>query len=154
MTKIRPALIGDIPAMGNLWAELVLEELPKARPDISRWCQIQHMLISNPDYHAWVSEDNGEVTGFTNGMVQVDIQTGQRYMDGGHLFVTKQHRKGMAGLKLHRVCYRVCRDNGARFVRRKVSAFNKRMVDRMNKHLGNGHTIIEYIVDETIGGTK
>lgn len=153
MTSIRPATIEDIPTLGDLWAQLVLEEIPDASPNIKRWCDMQRALMANPDYHVWVSEVDGEVSGFTNGLILDDIQTRERYMDGGHLFVSKQYRDGFSGMKLHRLCYRICKENSARFVRRKVSAFNQRMVERMKKGLGNGHIIREYIVDEMIGGT-
>jgi hypothetical protein len=57
-------------------------------------------------------------------------------------------------MKLHRNSLNVARDVKAKYLRRKVSANNKRMMERLTNSLGKTHFIKEYIVDEMIGGAR
>jgi len=145
--SLRRATADDIPDMANLWAALVREENPKARPDVKMWCGLQEHLINNDNYHCYVVEIAGQIVGFNNGLLLTDMETGETYLEGGHFYVLPDHRKSMAGFKLHRNGMDVARATGAKFLRRKVSAGNKRMMDRLNRGIG---TIKEYVVDEGV----
>ena len=150
MSMIRRAIVNDIPAIGKLWACLVLEENPGSHPDIGRWCEIQKDLFKLKHYHIFVTEEDGKVVGFNNGLVLTDLETGETYVDGGNFYVLPEYRKGSSGMKLHRNSLNVARDVKAKYLRRKVSANNKRMMDRLTNSLGKTHFIKEYIVDEMI----
>ena len=152
MIKIRKATQNDIPAMADMWVALVLEENPSARPDVKRWCDMQRQLFGMSNYFVFVTEDNGKVVGVNNGLFLTDMETGEPYVDGGNFYVIPEYRNGVSGMKLHRNSLNVTRNLGAKFLRRKVSAKNKRMVDRFMA--GKTHLLKEYIVDEMIGGTK
>ncbi len=138
--------------MGKLWVSQVIEENPNAKPDVQSWCDIQRKLFSLKGYQTCIAEEDGEMVGFNNGLFLTDIETNEPYIEGGNFYVLPQYRKGLAGMKLHRNTFNVCRRLGAKFLRRKVSAQNKRMVDRFTKMDGKKHFIKEYIVDEMIGG--
>jgi GNAT superfamily N-acetyltransferase len=154
MSMIRRATINDIPAIGRLWASLVIEENPGAHPDIERWCEIQKDLFNLKNYHVFVTEEDGQVVGFNNGLVLTDLETGDIYVDGGNFYVLPEYRKGSSGMKLHRNSLNMARVVNAKYLRRKVSANNKRMMERLNDSLGKTHFIKEYIVDEMIGGER
>ena len=152
MSKIRKATHEDIDAIGKLWAALVIEENPNAHPNIERWKDIQRQLFGLNNYYIYVAEENGEVIGFNNGLFLVDIETNEPYIDGGNFYVLPKYRKGLSGMRLHRNSFEVAKSLGAKFMRRKVSANNKRMMDRLTSHAGKSHFVKEYIVDEMVGG--
>lgn len=154
MVNLRPATIDDILDMSKLWVALVMEENPNANPDSQRWIDIERKMFDLKDYYAFVVEENGNVVGFNDGLLLTDLETNEPYIQGGSFYVLPQYRKGPCGIKLHRNSFQVARNIGAKFLRRKVSANNKRMVDRFIKMDGKKHFIKEYIVDEMIGGTK
>lgn len=153
MIQLKRAGREDIRAMGELWSALVLEECPSACPHVSKWNRMQEDLIGLPSYYAFVAHENGNAVGFINGLILTDIETGETYVDGGHLFVLPQYRKSRAGALLHRKTYDVAKENGAKFLRRKVSTKNERMIRRMQKRMGTKYFIKEYVVDELMEGT-
>jgi len=153
MITIRPGNHKDIPTLSRLWAALVLEENPDAKPDREAWAQMQAGLIGRENYVMALAVVDGEIVGYANGMFTVDMVTGTPFMQGGNLFILPQYRKGEAGRRLHRASLKDSKVMGAQFMRRKVSASNKRMVRRMKKGLAsNKYHIKEYVVDEIIGG--
>jgi hypothetical protein len=150
MSGIRKATIEDIHHMSRLWAALVMEENPEAKPDRRAWENMQKRLFALRNYYAYVAENGNGVVGFNNGLVLTDMETGERYVEGGNFYVLPEHRMGFAGRMLHRNSFQVAKSVGAKFLRRHVSTKNQRMVDRMMK--SRKHVVKEYIVDEMIGG--
>jgi hypothetical protein len=53
-------------------------------------------------------------------------------------------------MRLHRNSLKVVKDLGAKYLRRKVSFNNKRMMERLTSNLGKTHFIKEFVVDEMI----
>jgi GNAT superfamily N-acetyltransferase len=150
--KLRRAIIDDLLAMGRLWKALVIEENPTSNPDVERWSELQRRMFKMPDYYAYVVEDDRVVVGFNNGLVLKDFENGDIYVDGGNFYVLPEYRKGAAGAMLHRNSFEIAKKLGAKWLRRKVSANNERMVRRF---LTSKKCILkEYIVDEMIGGSK
>ena len=145
--SLRRATIKDLPDIVPLWSSLVMEENPKAHPNVKMWSDLQECLFTNNQYYCYVAEIDGRIIGFNNGLLLTDMETGNQYLEGGHFYVLPDHRKSMAGFKLHRNGMDVARATGAKFLRRKVSAGNKRMMDRLNRGIG---TIKEYVVDEGV----
>jgi hypothetical protein len=152
MSTIRKATSSDIPVIGLLWRYLVLEENPGAQPDVKRWCDIQVGLFKLKNYYIFVTEEDGKVVGFNNGLFLYDLETNQPYIEGGNFYVLPEYRKGSSGMKLHRNSLNVAKQLKAKYLRRKVSVNNKRMMERLTDNLGKKHFIKEYIVDEMIGG--
>jgi GNAT superfamily N-acetyltransferase len=150
MSTIRKATVKDISAMALLWRALVLEENPDAKPDLYRWCRVQEDLFKNKMYYVYVAEEDGKVVGFNNGLFLYDMETNQPYVEGGNFYVLPEYRKGPCGMRLHRNSLKVVKGLGAKYLRRKVSVNNKRMMDRLTNNLGKTHFIKEYIVDEMI----
>jgi GNAT superfamily N-acetyltransferase len=147
---IRQATQNDIIPMAVMWAELCMEENPESRPDVERWSAMQRELMRLSSYYAFVVEKDGDIVGFNNGLVLTDIQSGFRYVEGGSFFVMPEHRGGQAGAMLHRKSYEVAKELGAKFLRRKVSAANERMVRRFQENKSGKYFLREYIVDEII----
>lgn len=145
--SIRRATKHDIPAMAELWAMLILSEDPASRPDKAGWADLQGQFMGLDLYYAFVVETGGRVVGFNNGLISRDLATGAPYVEGGHFFVLPEHRGGRAGALLHRMSFRVGKEHGCAFLRRKVHAGNERMMRRI---LAKGCTVREYIVDEVI----
>lgn len=146
--RIRRATEADIPAMSCLWADLVIEENPQANPQKQAWSDGHRRLIRLGDFFAYVTEVHGAIVGFATGMMDTDLETGERYLEGGHMYVSPLYRKGRAGALLHRMGTEVCRKHGAKIFRRHVSATNERMMSRLQ---AKGHVVREYTVDEAIG---
>jgi len=147
--QIRRANEEDIPDMAILWSMLVMDEDNNACPDIKRWSELQRSLIPMDIYHPYVVEDNGKIIGFGTGITAICYMTGKVYIEGGHMYVHPNHRKGLAGMKLYKMGLEVAKKAGASFFRRHVPAVNNRMVKRLTN---KGHIIKEYTVDEIIGG--
>ena len=135
----------EVPQLGLLWAKLVEEENPKADPDIESWMEFEKKLLSLDSYYAYVFKINDEVVGFCDGLLLIDLETRQKYIKGGHLYVLPEHRKGSAGMRLHLKSFRKSKELGAKFLRRTVSANNMRMMKR-----AKDMKVSSYIIDEEI----
>jgi GNAT superfamily N-acetyltransferase len=145
---IRRATEYDVTTMAILWRELVLEENPKANPDCDQWAKSQRTLMSLPNYYAFVAEENDHIVGFNNGLLIIDPETREKYIEGGQFYVLPEYRKGSAGMRLHRNSFKLGKELGAKWLRRKVSINNKRMVERCIRK----YRVKEYVVDEPLGG--
>lgn len=153
MIIIRPGTHDDIPVLSRLWADLVLEENPDAKPDRVAWAKMQSGLIGRDNYTMALAVVDGKIVGYANGLFTIDMVTGVPFMQGGNLFILPEYRKGEAGRRLHRASLEDSKLMGCQFMRRKVSATNKRMVRRMKKGIESKRfKIKEYIVDETLNG--
>jgi hypothetical protein len=133
-----------------LWAMLVVEENPAAKPQIQKWVDLRTRLIKNPDYYAYVVTDDGwKIVGFADGSVQVALDTGETYVEGFHMYVLPEHRKGRAGHDLHKMGTDLMKRVGAKFFRRYVNVINERMMTRMKR---KGHSVRLYVIDEKVRG--
>jgi GNAT superfamily N-acetyltransferase len=146
--EIRRANDADIPFMAFLWAMLVLEENPIAKPQIRQWAELRNRLIKNHDYYAYVvTDDAGKIVGFADGSVQVALDTGETYVEGSHMFILPEYRKGQAGRFLHKMGTDLAKRVGAKFFRRYVNVINERMMTRMKR---KNHSIRMYVIDEKV----
>ena len=145
--QIRKANRDDILAMSCLWENLVLEENPEAKPNKEMWREQQKTYMMSDAYHPYVVVSNNLVVGFATGFAKIDLENGEQYLEGGHMYISPMYRKGKAGRMIHKMSIEVSKKIGARFFRRYVSAANERMMRRLTI---KKYVIKGYLIDEEV----
>lgn len=141
---VRRATLKDIPVLSSMWMKLTMEEHPDADPDVSIMGKAMCGMMASDNYHIYIAEVEDEPVGFNSGLICTDPVSRLRYVEGQFFYVNPEYRGKGPGKELHRNSLEVCRDQGAAFIRRRITR------DHLQMMLDKGHILREFILDELI----
>lgn len=143
--NIRRAVVNDLPEVAMLWAEMAVEEQPGCKPDKGIWAAQTEQFLKDTDHnHLYVSELDGVIVGFVQGLWILNPVTGERDIIGIHFYVKPQYRKTEVAVKLHSTYKETARGLGVKRVIRQTTETN---AEHLKK---KGQKVTAIIVEEEI----
>lgn len=108
---IRYATIKDIPAIANLWVEMVKELAPDYKPNKTWWVEQATKLLETNIYISLIAVSGDEVIGFIDAFLYPEPSTGKLHLVGQHFYVQPGHRGTDVAPRLYHEVLRFAKKN-------------------------------------------
>jgi N-acetylglutamate synthase-like GNAT family acetyltransferase len=114
---IRPATLADVPTIGALWNEGIVELTSMEQP-LSMWyCILTDRLMREGKYFAWVAENgDGEPIGFIDYTLEPNLVRSELYASLRSFYIRPKYRQSRAGYSLWSVFVASVKGQGAKYV--------------------------------------